>query len=82
MAVFLRGRAAQKKLDLWEKMVLPKNSGMILFFTIDSVIQYIAERELDEVYKKYRAKGGYELWIMDPSYWKDPGDGQPPDIRP
>ena len=45
-ALFLRD-ARQKKLDLWEKMVLPKD-GYDLVLTIDEVIQYIAERELDK----------------------------------
>jgi len=54
-AIFLRD-ARQKRLDLWQKMVLPKD-GYDLVLTIDEVIQYIAERELDKAYRKYRAKG-------------------------
>ena len=54
-ALFLRD-ARQKKLDLWEKMVLPKD-GYGLVLTIDEVIQYIAERELDKAFKTYHAKG-------------------------
>lgn len=62
-ALFLRD-ARQRRLDLWEKMVLPRN-GYDLVLTIDEVIQYIAERELDKVYKTYRAKGA-SIIVMDP----------------
>jgi cell division protein FtsI (penicillin-binding protein 3) len=53
-ALFLRD-ARQKRLDLWEKMVLPKD-GYDLVLTIDGVIQYIAERELNKVFKVFHAK--------------------------
>ncbi|MDP2940744.1 MAG: penicillin-binding transpeptidase domain-containing protein, partial [Candidatus Omnitrophota bacterium] len=62
-AVFLRD-ARQKKLDIWEKMVLPKD-GFDLVLTIDEVIQYIAERELDKAYKSYHAKAA-SIVVMDP----------------
>jgi len=62
-AVFLRD-ARQKKLDLWEKMVLPKD-GYDLVLTINEVIQYIAERELDKAFKTYHAKGA-SIVVMDP----------------
>jgi cell division protein FtsI/penicillin-binding protein 2 len=62
-ALFLRD-ARQKKLDLWEKMVLPKD-GFDLVLTVDEVVQYIAERELDKAYKKYNAKGA-SIVVMDP----------------
>lgn len=62
-ALFLRD-ARQKKLDLWEKMVQPRD-GYDLVLTIDEVIQYIAERELELAYKKYRAKGA-SIVVMDP----------------
>jgi len=62
-AIFLRD-ARQKKLDIWEKMVLPVD-GMDLVLTIDEVIQYIAERELDKAFKKYNAKGA-SIVVMDP----------------
>ncbi len=61
--LFLRD-ARQKKLDIWEKMVLPKD-GYDLVLTIDEVIQYIAERELDKVFKTYHAKGA-SIIVMDP----------------
>jgi len=56
--------ARQKRLNLWEKMLLPKD-GYDLVLTIDEVIQYIAERELDKVCKAYRAKGA-SIVVMDP----------------
>ncbi|MCX5709595.1 MAG: penicillin-binding transpeptidase domain-containing protein, partial [Candidatus Omnitrophica bacterium] len=62
-AIFLRD-ARQKRLDLWQKMVLPKD-GYSLVLTIDEVIQYIAERELDKAYRKYHAKGA-SIVVMDP----------------
>jgi cell division protein FtsI/penicillin-binding protein 2 len=62
-AVFLRD-ARQKKLELWEKMVLPKD-GFDLVLTIDEVIQYIAERELDKAYKLYHAKAA-SIIVIDP----------------
>lgn len=62
-AFFLRD-ARQKQLDLSEKIVLPKD-GYDLILTIDEVIQYIAERELDKVYRAYHAKNA-SLIVMDP----------------
>ena len=62
-AIFLRD-ARQKKLDIWEKMVLPVD-GMDLVLTIDEVIQYIAERELDKAFKKFNAKGA-SIVVMEP----------------
>lgn len=63
-ALFLRD-ARQKNLGpLEEKMVLPKN-GYDVVLTIDETIQYIAERELDKVFKIYHAKGA-SIIIMDP----------------
>lgn len=62
--LFLRD-ARQRKLDLWEKMVLPRD-GYDLVLTIDEVIQYIAERELDNVFKTYHAKGA-SIVVMDPN---------------
>ena len=62
-ALFLRD-ARQKKLDLWEEMLVPKD-GYNLILTIDEVIQYIAERELDKAFKAYHAKGA-SIVVMDP----------------
>ena len=62
-ALFLRD-ARQKKLDLWERMVLPKD-GFDIVLTVDEVIQYIAERELDKAFKKFNARGA-SIVVMDP----------------
>lgn len=62
-AVFLRD-ARQKKLDVWEKMVLPKD-GYDIVLTIDQVVQYIAERELDKAFKAFHARGA-SIIVMDP----------------
>jgi len=62
-AIFLRD-ARQNKLDIWEKMVLPVD-GLDLVLTIDEVIQYIAERELDSAFKNFNAKGA-TIIVMDP----------------
>jgi cell division protein FtsI (penicillin-binding protein 3) len=62
-AIFLRD-ARQKKLEIWEKMVLPVD-GLDLVLTIDEVIQYIAERELDKAFKSFGAKGA-SIVVMDP----------------
>ena len=62
-ALFLRD-ARQRKLDIWEEMVLPKD-GYNLVLTIDEVVQYIAERELDKVFKSSHAKGA-SIVVMDP----------------
>jgi len=61
--IFLRD-ARQSKLDIYEKMVLPKD-GMDIILTIDQVVQYIAERELEKAYKAYHAKGA-SIIVMDP----------------
>lgn len=62
-ALFLRD-ARQKKLDILENMILPKD-GFNVVLTIDDVIQFIAERELDKVYKAAHAKGA-SIVIMNP----------------
>jgi len=56
--------ARQRRLDLFERMVLPKD-GYDVVLTIDEVIQYIAERELDHAYRMYHARGG-SIIVMDP----------------
>ena len=62
-AMMLRD-ARQKKIDISEKMVSPKN-GYDVVLTIDEVIQYIAERELDRAFSAFHAKGA-SIVIMDP----------------
>jgi len=61
--LFLRD-ARRKKLDIQEKMV-PARDGYDLVLTIDEVIQYIAERELERVFTNYHAKGA-SIIVMDP----------------
>ena len=47
-----------KRRDLTLNDVLqPPLDGYSLVLTIDQVIQYVAERELDKIYQKYNAKG-------------------------
>lgn len=62
-ALFLRD-ARQKKLNLYEKIVPPKD-GYDIVLTIDEVIQYIAEKELEKAIKKHNAKGG-SIVVMNP----------------
>jgi len=56
--------ARQKKLDISDKNV-PARDGYNLVLTIDEVIQYIAERELDKVYRSSHAKGA-SIVVLDP----------------
>ncbi len=62
-ALILRD-ARQKKLDLEQKIAIPSD-GQNLILTIDEVIQYIAERELDKASKVFRAKGA-SLIVIEP----------------
>lgn len=62
-AISLRD-ARQKRLDIWEEMVLPKD-GYNIVLTIDEVVQYIAERELDKAFKIHHAKAA-SIVVMDP----------------
>ena len=61
--IFLRD-ARQKKLDVYEN-ISPPVDGMDIVLTIDQVIQYIAERELDKAFRKYNAKAA-SIIVMDP----------------
>jgi len=61
-SVFLRD-AKQRKLI--ETNVLPAKDGFSLLLNIDEVIQFIAEKELDKVIKKYNAKAG-NIVIIEP----------------
>ncbi|MFC1592451.1 peptidoglycan D,D-transpeptidase FtsI family protein [Candidatus Omnitrophota bacterium] len=55
----------QEKLGLRQKLVLPSN-GYNLVLTIDEVVQFIVERELDRIIKKFRPKGA-SIVVIDPS---------------
>jgi len=63
MAIMLRD-ARSKKLDIYQNMEAPKD-GFDLVLTIDEVIQYIAERELDKAYQTYHAKGA-SIVVLNP----------------
>jgi cell division protein FtsI (penicillin-binding protein 3) len=62
-AIMLRD-ARRKKLNVYDNSLMPKD-GYDIVLTIDEVIQYIAERELDQVYRQSRAKGA-SIVVMDP----------------
>jgi cell division protein FtsI/penicillin-binding protein 2 len=61
---FVLRDARQKKLDLSDR-VLPPKDGYSIVLTIDEVIQYIAERELEKACRQHRAKGG-SIVVMNP----------------
>ena len=62
-ALFLRD-ARQKKLNLAKSMVSPQD-GFDLVLTIDEVIQYIAEKEIEKACTSFKAKGA-SIIVMDP----------------
>ncbi len=62
-AVMLRD-ARRKRLNIYDNALMPKD-GLDIVLTIDEVIQYIAERELENVFRHYRAKGA-SIVVMDP----------------
>lgn len=62
-ALILRD-ARQKKLDLPEKLILPKD-GYDIVLTVDEVIQYIAEKELDNLMRTSHAKAA-SIVVMNP----------------
>ena len=55
--------------------------GHALTLTIDEVIQYIAEKELEEAVTHARAKSG-TIIVMEPSIGRDPRYGRQSAIRP
>jgi len=62
-SLFLRD-ARQRKLNMYEKMVPPKD-GFDLVLTVDEVIQYIAERELDKSFRENNARAA-SIVVLDP----------------
>ena len=56
--------ARQNKLEIWEKMSAPRD-GYDLVLTIDEVVQYIAERELDKAFRQFNAQGA-SIIVMNP----------------
>jgi len=62
-AVMLRD-ARSRRLNVYDNSMMPKD-GYDIVLAIDEVIQYIAERELDNVFRKYHARGA-SIIVMDP----------------
>ncbi|MCM8770759.1 MAG: penicillin-binding protein 2 [Candidatus Omnitrophica bacterium] len=62
-ASFLKD-ARQNRLNIGQPMFPPKN-GLDIVLTIDEVIQYIAERELEKAFRQSNAKGASVI-VMDP----------------
>ena len=56
--------ARQERLGLWEKLVMPRN-GYNIILTIDEVIQFIVEQELDRITEKFHARGASAI-VMNP----------------
>jgi cell division protein FtsI/penicillin-binding protein 2 len=61
---FLLRDARSHKLNLYDNRVLPQD-GYDLVLTVDEVIQYIAERELDKIFRMFHARGAC-IVVMDP----------------
>jgi cell division protein FtsI (penicillin-binding protein 3) len=62
-ALMLRD-ARRKSLNVHDNVLAPKD-GFDIVLTIDEVIQFIAERELEKATRQYRARGG-SIVVMDP----------------
>jgi cell division protein FtsI (penicillin-binding protein 3) len=62
-AIILRD-ARQREL-MFDKGYVPSVDGFSVVLTIDETIQFIAERALDRMYKKYNAKGA-SIIVMNP----------------
>jgi len=62
-AIILRD-ARQREL-MFDKGYVPAVDGFNVVLTIDETIQFIAERALDKMYKKYNAKGA-SIIVMNP----------------
>lgn len=62
-ALFLRD-ARQKRLNLAKNMIPPQD-GFDLVLTVDEVIQYIAEKEIEKAYATFKAKAA-SIIVMDP----------------
>ena len=62
-AIILRD-ARQREL-MFDKGYVPPVDGFSVVLTIDETIQFIAERALDKMYKKYNAKGA-SIIVMNP----------------
>jgi cell division protein FtsI/penicillin-binding protein 2 len=58
-------RDAHQRELMIEKGYIPAEDGFDVVLTIDETIQYIAERSLDKMYRKYNAKGA-SIIVIDP----------------
>ncbi|MEA3560265.1 MAG: penicillin-binding transpeptidase domain-containing protein, partial [Candidatus Omnitrophota bacterium] len=61
--------ARGEKIPVLEKELIPMVNGCSLILTIDEVIQYIAEKEVSEAVKKWKAVSG-TIVIVEPSSGK------------
>lgn len=57
--------ARLRPIKSFQKKIIPAVDGHNLVLSIDEVIQYIAEREIDEAYRKHKAAGGIVI-VMAP----------------
>lgn len=57
--------ARRRPVGAWEGPMVAPRDGLELVLTIDTTIQFIAERALDQVYQKWHAKGA-SIIVMDP----------------
>ncbi len=57
-------RDARRRDIALQDVLQPPVDGYSLVLTIDQVIQYIAEREIDKIYQKYNAKGA-SIVVLD-----------------
>jgi len=62
-ALILRD-ARNRKLSIYEKIIFPKD-GFDLVLTIDENIQYLVQKELEEICRRYNAKAG-SVVVMKP----------------
>lgn len=57
--------ARRRPVGAWEGPFVAPRDGLELVLTIDTTLQFIAERALEQAYQKWRAKGA-SIIVMDP----------------
>lgn len=57
--------ARSRAVGAWEMASADPRDGLELILTIDTKIQYMAEKALDRMYEKYRAKGAFMI-VLNP----------------
>ena len=62
---WLQRDAKQRRLEVWEREVVPPRHGLDVVLTIDQVIQHAAEQALEEAYRKHRAQGA-SIVVLQP----------------